>query len=72
MPKFTITLNETLTHRLTVDAATDAQAKESAEFFLTETDHNDRYLLSASGFEATSAEPAPPDAQPDLITEGGA
>lgn len=71
MPIFTVTLTETLTHRITVEATVDAEAMKAAEVFLTEHDHSDRYLLSTSGFEATSAEPAPPDAQPDLIAEDG-
>ena len=41
MLKFAVMLIETLTHRVVVDAATEAAAMRSAETFLTETDHND-------------------------------
>lgn len=65
MPKFIVTLIETLTHRVVVDAATGAAAMHAAEVFLTETDHKDEYLFVSSGFEATNTQAAAVDAQPD-------
>ena len=69
MPKFTVMLIETLTHRVVVEAATEAAAMRAAEIFLTETDHNDDYLFVASGFEATHTEAAAVDVQPDVKDE---
>ena len=69
MLKFAVMLIETLTHRVVVDAATEAAAMRSAETFLTETDHNDDYLFVAGGYEATHTEPAADDAEPDVIDE---
>ena len=69
MPKFTVMLIETLTHRVVVEAAIEAAAMRAAEIFLTETDHNDDYLFVAGGYEATHTEPAENDAQPDLKDE---
>ena len=69
MPKFTVMLIETLTHRVVVEAATEAAAMHAAEIFLTETDHNDDYLFVASGYVATHTETATVDAQPDLKDE---
>jgi hypothetical protein len=66
MPKFTVMLIETLTHRLVVGAATEAAAMHAAEIFLTETDHNDDYLFVASGHRASHAVPAAEDAEPDV------
>ena len=51
MPKFTVMLTETLTHRVVVQAATEAAAMRAAEIFLTETDHNDDYLFMAGGYQ---------------------
>ena len=51
MPKFTVMLTETLTHRVVVQAATEAAAMRAAEIFLTETDHNDDYLFVAGGYQ---------------------
>ena len=69
MPKFTVMLIETLTHRVVVEAATAAAAMRAAEIFLTETDHNDDYLFVARGFEATHTEAAAVDAEPDVKDE---
>jgi len=69
MPKFTMMLIETLTHRVVVDAATEAAAMRVAEAFLTETDHNDDYLFGAGSYEATHTEPAADDAEPDVTDE---
>jgi len=69
MPKFTVMLIETLTHRVVVDATTEAAAMRAAETFLTETDHNDDYLFVAGGYEATHTEPTAADATPDVIEE---
>ena len=69
MPKFTVMLIETLTHRVVVEAATSAAAMRAAETFLTETDHNDDYLFVAGGYEATHTEPTVGDAQPDVKGE---
>ncbi|MDO8984495.1 hypothetical protein [Cypionkella sp.] len=66
MPKFTVKLIETLTHRVVVEAATEVAAMRAAETFLTETDHNDNYLFVAGGHEATHTEPAADDAEPDV------
>jgi len=67
MPKFTVTLIETLTHRVVVEASTQVAAMRAAETFLTETDHNDDYLFGASGYEATRTESTVDDAQPDVV-----
>jgi hypothetical protein len=69
MPKFTVTLIETLTHRVVVEAATEVAAMRAAEVFLTETDHNDDYLFVASGYHAINTEAATVDAQPDVKDE---
>lgn len=69
MPKFIVTLIETLAHRVVVDVATEAAAMHAAEVFLTETDHKDEYLFVASGFEATDTQGAAIDAQPDVKDE---
>ena len=69
MPKFTVMLIETLTHRVVVEAATEAAAMRAAEIFLTETDHNEDYLFVAVGYEATHTETAAVDAQPDVKDE---
>ena len=69
MPKFTVMLIETLTHRVVVEAATEVAAMRTAETFLTENDHNDNYLFVANGYEATHTEPAMNDAQPDVKHE---
>ena len=69
MPKFTVMLIETLTHRVVVEAATEAAAMRAAEIFLTETDHNDDYLFVAGGYEATHTEAAAVDAEPDVKDE---
>ena len=66
MSKFTVMLIETLTHRVVVDAATEAAAMRAAETILTETDHNDDYLFVASGYRATHAAPAAEDVEPDV------
>ena len=63
MPKFTVTLIETLTDRVAVEAPTEVAAMRAAETFLTETDHNDDYLFGASGYKATRTESAADDAQ---------
>ena len=70
MPKFTVMLIETLTHRVVVEAATAAAAMRAAETFLTENDHNDDYLFVAGGYEATHTESTADDAQPDVKNEG--
>lgn len=67
MPKFTVTLIETLTHRVVVEAPTEVAAMRAAEAFLTETDHKDDYLFGASGYKATRTESAADDAQPDVV-----
>ena len=67
MPKFTVTLIETLTHRVAVEAPTEVAAMRAAETFLTETDHNDDYLFGASGYKATRTESAADDAQSDAV-----
>lgn len=41
----------------------------AGETFLTETDHNDDYLIVAGGYEATHTEPATDDVQPDVKDE---
>lgn len=69
MPKFTVTLIETLTYRMVVEAPTEVVAMRAAETFLTETDHNDDYLFGASGYEATRTESASDDAQPDVVED---
>jgi len=69
MPKFTVMLIETLTHRVVVEAPTETAAKRAAETFLTETDHNDDYLFRASGYEASHTVPAADDSQPDVVEE---
>lgn len=69
MPKFTVMLIETLTHRVVVEAATEAAAMRAAEPFLTETDHNDDYLFVAGGYEATHTNTAADDSQPDVKDE---
>ena len=69
MPKFIVTLIETLTHRVVVDAATAAAAMHAAEVFLTETDHEDEYLFVVSGFEASETQGAAVDARPNVRDE---
>ncbi|QCO55570.1 hypothetical protein EOK75_07295 [Pseudorhodobacter turbinis] len=69
MPKFIVTLIETLTHRVVVDAATEVAAKHAAEVFLTEADHKDNYDFVSSGFEATNTQAAAVDALPDVKDE---
>ncbi len=66
MPKFTVMSIETLTHRVVIEAATEAAATHAAETFLTETDHNDDYLFVARGHKATHAVPAAEDVEPDV------
>ena len=66
MPKFTVMLIETLTHRVVVEAATEEAAMRTAETFLTETDHNDDYLFVAGGYDATHTEAAADDVQSDV------
>jgi hypothetical protein len=66
MPRFIVTLIETLTHRVVVDAVTEVAAMHAAEVFLMETDHKDDDLFVASGFEATETEAAAVDALPDV------
>jgi hypothetical protein len=69
MPKFTVTLIETLTHRVVVEAANESAAVHAAEIFLTETDHNDDHLFVTSGYHAINTEAATVDAQPDAKDE---
>jgi len=69
MQKFTVTLIETLTHHVVVEAATEVAAMRTAETFLTEYDHNDDYLFVAGGYEATHTDPAADDAKPDVKDE---
>ena len=57
------------THRVVVEAATEAAAMRAAEIFLTETDNNDDYLFVAGGYEATHTETAAVDAEPDVKDE---
>lgn len=65
MPKFTVTLIETLIHRVMIEGVTESAAMRAAEIFLTETDHHDEYLFVASRYQATHTEAATVDAQPD-------
>jgi len=69
MPKFTVMLIETLTHRVVIEAATEAAAMRAAEIFLTETDHNDDYLFVASGYQASHTETAAVDTQCNVKDE---
>lgn len=69
MPKFIVTLIEILTHRVVVDAATEAAAMHAAEVFLTDADHKDNYLFESSGSEATNTQAAAVDALPDVKDE---
>jgi hypothetical protein len=69
MPKFTVMLIETLTHRLVVEAAAEGAVIRAAETFLTETDHNDDYLFVTGGYEVTHSEPVADDSQPELKDE---
>jgi hypothetical protein len=69
MPKFIVTLIETLTHRVVVDAVTKVAAKHAAEVFLTDADHKDNYLFVSSGFEATNTQAAAVDALPGVKDE---
>jgi hypothetical protein len=69
MPKLSVTLIETLIHRVVVEAVTESAAMRTAEIFLTETDHHDEYLFVASGYQATHTEAATVDAQPDVKDE---
>ncbi|MEQ8365563.1 hypothetical protein [Yoonia vestfoldensis] len=47
MPKFTVMMIETLTHRPVVEAPTEAAAICAAETILTEADHNDDSLFGS-------------------------
>ncbi|MGO4909998.1 hypothetical protein ACEN2J_16875 [Pseudorhodobacter sp. W20_MBD10_FR17] len=54
MPKFTVTLIETLIHRVMIEGVTESAAMRAAEIFLAKTDHYDEYIFVASGYQATN------------------
>jgi ribosomal protein S12 methylthiotransferase accessory factor YcaO len=66
MPKLSVTLIETLIHRVVVEAVTEAAAMRTAEISLTETDQNDEYLFVTSRYHAIHTEAATVDAQPSV------